>query len=129
MAKSKEKHIYVFKSGMYDGVNIERVPIGYINWFIESKGFERLDKSKKLEIIEYSRKVQGYGQLQIPAETDNTSEWHSISELPIFDSEVEVRPFTAILIFKGDCFIDSKGRWVSLELVDEWRYTDKYLQK
>lgn len=129
MAKSKEKHIYVFKSGMYDGVNIERVPIGYINWFIESKGFEKLDKPKKLEIIEYSRKVQGYGQLQIPAETDNTSEWHSISELPIFNSEVEVRPFTAILTFKGDCFIDSKGRWVSLELVDEWRYTDKYLQK
>lgn len=129
MAKSKEKHIYVFKSGMWQGVNIESVPKNYINWFIESKSFKYVKKSDRQAIIDYYRVLEGLDKVQMPEDVVNNSEWHSISELPTFDSEVEVRPLTAILTFKGDYFIDSKNRSVSLELIDEWRYTDKYLQK
>lgn len=129
MERNREISIYVFKSGMWQGVNIESVPKSYIKWFIESKSFKYVKKSDKLAIIDYYRVLEGLDKVQMLEKVDNSSEWHSISEFPIFDSEVEVKPFTAILTFKGEYFVDSKGRSVSLELVDEWRYTDKYLQK
>lgn len=129
MAKSKEKNIYVFKSGMWQGVNIERVPISYIKWFIESKSFKYVKKSDRQVVIDYYAKHKGLSDIKLTAKIVNTGEWHDISERPEIDSEVEVKPFTAILVFKGDYFLDSKGRAVSLELVDEWRYTDKYLNK
>lgn len=125
----KDKHIYRFKSGMWQGVDIQRVPKPYIKWFIESKSFGKVKKSDRQAIVDYYRVLEGLDKIQMPKEIKNSGEWHDISEPPEIDSEVEVRPFTAILTFKGDCFIDSKDRSVSLELVDEWRYTDEYLQK
>jgi hypothetical protein len=118
--------------GKYSGKHISKTPFNYVEWFVSSKGYDKLSKKKKEGISEY---MKWYKETYMGIKEEkveliiNSGEWHSISELPTFDSEVEVRPFTAILIFKGDYFVDSKGRSVSLELVDEWRYTDKYLQK
>lgn len=118
--------------GRHSGKHISKTPFNYIEWYLTTKGHGKLSKGIKEAISEY---IKWYKETYMGIKEEkveliiNSGEWHSISELPIFDSEVEVRPFTAILTFKGDCFIDSKGRSVSLELVDEWRYTDKYLQK
>lgn len=129
MERNREISIYVFKSGMWQGVNIESVPKDYIKWFMGSKSFGNVKKSDRQAIQDYYRVLEGLDKVQLPEDVVNNSEWHSISELPDIGSEVEVKPFTAILTFKGDCFVDSKNKSVSLELVDEWRYTDKYLNK
>jgi hypothetical protein len=123
-----ENPVYIFTWGMHQGVNIERVPIEYIEWFIENKSFQKLKKSDKESIIEYFRQIQGLDKIKMPEAIENTSEWHDISELPDIGSEVEVKPFTAILTFKGKYFENEKGKAVSIDLVDEWRYTDRYLE-
>lgn len=118
--------------GRYSGKHISKTPFNYIEWYLTTKGYSKLSKKTKEAMSEY---IKWYRETYMGIKEEivepiiNSGEWHSISELPIFDSEVEVRPFTAILTFKGDYFIDSKGRSVSLELIEEWRYTDKYLQK
>jgi hypothetical protein len=125
---AKNKSVYIFKMGMHKGVEIERVPKSYIKWFIESKTFSKIKKEDKLAVIEYYRIIEGLDEIKLVEKIKGTAEWHDISELPDIDSEVEVKPFTAILTFKGDYFINEKGKAVSVYLVDEWRYTDRYLK-
>lgn len=118
--------------GRHSGKHISKTPFNYIEWYLTTKGYSKLPKKTKEAISEYIKwyKETYMGIKEIVVEPIvNTGEWHDISERPEIDSEVEVKPFTAILVFKGDYFLDSKDRAVSLELVDEWRYTDKYLNK
>jgi len=128
MVKNREQSVYVFKMGMHKGMDIERVPKNYIRWFIESVGFKKVKKDDRKAILDYYMTIQGLDKIIIPKKIINTTEWHDISELPDIDSEVEVKPFTAILTFKGDYFINEKGKATSVYLVDEWRYTDRYLE-
>lgn len=124
----KNKSVYIFKMGMHKGIEIERVPKSYIKWFIESKTFSKIKKEDKLAVIEYYRIIERLNEIKLVEKIKGTGEWHNISELPDINSEVEVKPFTAILTFKGDYFINEKGKATSVYLVDEWRYTDRYLE-
>ena len=118
--------------GKYKHRHISKTPFNYIEWFASTKGYNKLSKEDKESMSEYmSWYREEYLGIKASAIEPiiNSSEWVSISELPKIDSEVEVRPFSDILIFKGDHFVSKKGKAVSIYLVDEWRYTDDYLEK
>jgi hypothetical protein len=117
--------------GKYKHRHISKTPYNYIDWLVSTKVYNKLSKGDKESLSEY---MNWYRETHLSIKKPdvepiiNTTEWNDISELPDIDSEVEVKPFTAILTFKGDYFINEKGKAVSVYLVDEWRYTDRYLE-